>query len=122
MSQEISQANKEQARGVTEINKAMSQLDSVTQQNASTSEETARAASELSNQAITLKNSVFELIKVLNGKTDNTDLYHNEDNNRYSNLNSEESKKSNVVSLKFSMPKTKQSSTGIKIASGQESK
>ncbi len=67
LSQEISQANKEQAQGVSEINKAMSQLDTVTQQNAATSEETASAAEELSAQSESLKASVVELAAVISG-------------------------------------------------------
>lgn len=67
LSQEISQASKEQALGVSEINKAMSQLDTVTQQNAATSEEAASAAEELSGQAESLKASVEDLMAVITG-------------------------------------------------------
>lgn len=70
LSQEISQANKEQAQGVGEINKAMAQLDTVTQQNASTSEEAASAAEQLSTQAESLKSSVKNLILVIQGGTE----------------------------------------------------
>jgi methyl-accepting chemotaxis protein len=64
---EISQASLEQSQGVSEINKAMGQLDIVTQRNASASEETASAAQALSAQTETLKEAVQELMKTLNG-------------------------------------------------------
>lgn len=67
LSQEISEATKEQSQGVTEINKAMAQLDSVTQQNAATSEEAASAAKELSEQADTLNSTINKLMQVISG-------------------------------------------------------
>ena len=73
ISLEIAQASKEQSQGVLEINKAMSQLDSVTQQNAATSEEAASSAEELSAQTISLKGSVEELVVVINGSKSGTD-------------------------------------------------
>jgi methyl-accepting chemotaxis protein len=72
LSTEITRANKEQSQGVTEINKAMAQLDQVTQQNASTSEEAATAAGSLSEQATILKESVLELLAVIEGKAVNS--------------------------------------------------
>lgn len=70
LSQEITQASKEQALGVSEINKAMSQLDSVTQRNTATSEEAASAAEELSGQAESMKDAVSELMTLINGQKD----------------------------------------------------
>lgn len=67
LAQEISNASKEQAQGVAEINKAMGQLDSVTQQNAATSEETASAAEELSAQAVSLREAVEQLVETVQG-------------------------------------------------------
>lgn len=67
LAHEISSASQEQAQGVAEINKAMSQMDTVTQQNAATSEETASAAEELSAQAEALKGAVEELVKTVEG-------------------------------------------------------
>lgn len=67
---EISQAAKEQAQGVGEINKAMTQLDSVTQTNSASSQEAATAAGELSAQAASLKASVGELMSVITGAHD----------------------------------------------------
>ncbi len=67
LAHEISSASQQQAQGVAEINKAMSQLDTVTQQNASTSEEAASAAEELSAQAEALKGSVEDLVRTVDG-------------------------------------------------------
>ena len=69
LSQEISQASREQTQGVGEINKAMSQLDAVTQQNASASEQAATTAGELSEQALSLKASVDQLLKTIQGSS-----------------------------------------------------
>ncbi len=61
--QEISAASREQASGVDQITKAVTQLDQVIQQNASASEEMASMAEELSGQADQLKETmqVFRL-------------------------------------------------------------
>ncbi|NCN95290.1 MAG: DUF3365 domain-containing protein [Bdellovibrionales bacterium] len=67
LSQEISQACREQALGVREINKAMGQLDTVTQNNTSTSHATAVAADELSTQARELKSAVAQLVAIVSG-------------------------------------------------------
>jgi methyl-accepting chemotaxis protein len=47
----IATASDEQARGIAQVNTAISQMDQVTQQNAASSEESASAAEELSGQA-----------------------------------------------------------------------
>jgi len=70
MATEISAASKEQAQGITEISKAMAQLDQVTQQNSASSEEAASAAEELSAQAETLKAGVVTLIETIRGSND----------------------------------------------------
>ncbi|MBX3020875.1 MAG: methyl-accepting chemotaxis protein [Bdellovibrionales bacterium] len=67
MATEIASASQEQSRGITEITKAMSQLDQMTQQNAATSEECASAAEELSAQAESLKNAIGVLVVTVNG-------------------------------------------------------
>jgi methyl-accepting chemotaxis protein len=51
---EIAAASKEQASGLTQINKAVSEMDKVTQGNAASSEESAAAAEELSAQSESL--------------------------------------------------------------------
>jgi methyl-accepting chemotaxis protein len=49
--QEVAAASAEQAAGVTQINRAVAQMDQVTQRNASSAEELASTAEELSSQA-----------------------------------------------------------------------
>src|ERR1041384_2992310 len=53
--QEVAAASREQAAGVTQINRALSTVDSVTQRAASTAEELASTAEELSGQAASLQ-------------------------------------------------------------------
>ena len=67
MAGEIASASDEQARGVAEITKAMSQLDQVTQQNSMTSQECATAADGLSHQSQALRGAVTELVMVIRG-------------------------------------------------------
>jgi len=50
----ITEATQDQATGIDEINKAITQMDSFTQQNASLVEEAASASSALSDQAKSL--------------------------------------------------------------------
>ncbi len=63
--QEIASASREQSVGIEQIQKAMTQLDSVIQQNASSSEEMAGMASELAGEADELKATIayFKLEK-----------------------------------------------------------
>ncbi len=56
--QEVAAASREQASGVSQINKAMTQVDQVTQRAASASEELASTAEELSSQAEALQQLV----------------------------------------------------------------
>lgn len=116
LSQEISQAAKEQAEGVSEINKALSQLDTVTQQNAATSEEAASAAEELSAQAESLKSSVGDLMSVLSGgrqSTADSGVY------RSAQAVSNQNQKSNVVHLKAAREKAKNRAAGSESKSFQ---
>ena len=77
---EIAAASTEQAKGIDQINVAVSQLDKVTQQNAANSEESASAAEQLSSQAEELQGMVdqFELSAVSRGQNVKTGsaLYH----------------------------------------------
>jgi methyl-accepting chemotaxis protein len=61
--QRISDASAEQARGITEVNQAVAQIDDVTQQNAALVEQAAAAAASLQEQAAELAQAValFEL-------------------------------------------------------------
>ena len=97
-SHDIAKASKEQSVGVSEINKAMSQLDAVTQKNTATSEEAASAAEELAAQSESLKASVEDLIVVIHGVNSDSGItpsYKNTDH-----IVSSKKVKSNVVQLK----------------------
>lgn len=58
---EISLASNEQAQGIEQVNKAVSEMDRVVQQNAASSEESAAAAQELDRQAVRLKGIIEDL-------------------------------------------------------------
>jgi methyl-accepting chemotaxis protein len=64
---EITHASKEQAQGVQEINKAMSQLDQVTQQNAAVAQQSSQQAELLNSQAQSLSSAVSSLVSLVNG-------------------------------------------------------
>ena len=64
---EITAASNEQAKGIEEINKAMTEMGTVTDRNAATAEESAAASSELAGQAEQLQNIVMDLHGILNG-------------------------------------------------------
>ncbi len=56
--QEVVAASSEQASGVSQINRAMSQLDQVTQRNAAAAEELSSTAEEMNSQASTLQEAI----------------------------------------------------------------
>lgn len=64
---DISDASREQAQGIGEINTAMTQLDLVTQQNAAAAHSAANASEELSNQSHVLFMTAEELMSTING-------------------------------------------------------
>lgn len=66
---EISSASREQAQGVANINKAITELDKVTQLNASSAQEVASASSHLTSQAVLLDNLVGDLNHVIQGQS-----------------------------------------------------
>jgi methyl-accepting chemotaxis protein len=65
---EISTASQEQAQGVSEVNKAIAQLDQVTHQNTDNASQGANAAKALSIQAEGLNSLVKILIETIEGK------------------------------------------------------
>jgi hypothetical protein len=66
---EVAGASHEQANGITQINRAVGQMDKVTQANAASAEESAAAAQELNAQATLMKRAVAELMSIV-GETD----------------------------------------------------
>lgn len=65
---EVSTASSEQAKGIEQVNIAISQSDQVTQSNAATAEESASSSEELSSQAKRLDDMVTHLIAIINGQ------------------------------------------------------
>lgn len=64
---EIAAASREQAEGINQVTKAVTQMDQVTQQNSAYSEETASSSQELSAQAENLKDIVETLVGIVGG-------------------------------------------------------
>jgi methyl-accepting chemotaxis protein len=66
---EIAAASSEQAKGIEQVNIAVSEMDKVTQQNAATAEESASASEEMNAQAEQMKGMVNELVALISGDT-----------------------------------------------------
>ena len=64
----VSTASQEQARGVTQVNQALAQMDKVTQTNAATAEQNASSSSELSSQAGLVNSIVTSLAQLIGEK------------------------------------------------------
>jgi methyl-accepting chemotaxis protein len=64
---EIAAASNEQSQGITQIGKAISEMDKVVQQNAANAEQSASASEELNAQAMQMKDIVSEMIAVVRG-------------------------------------------------------
>lgn len=73
---EIAVASSEQAQGIEQINKAISEMDRVVQKNAASAEESSSAAMEMNGEAQVLKNFVSELLTLVNGRS-NGDVVKN---------------------------------------------
>lgn len=68
---EIAASCSEQAQGVEQVNRAVSQMDKVTQSNAANAEESASASEQLSAQAHAMHNVVAELVVLVEGQRQN---------------------------------------------------
>ena len=66
---EISVASREQAQGIDQVNRAVSQMDKVTQQNAASAEQSASASEEMSAQALQMGEFVTQLAVLVGGAT-----------------------------------------------------
>ncbi|MHC1744316.1 MAG: methyl-accepting chemotaxis protein [Syntrophobacteraceae bacterium] len=64
---EIAVASREQAQGIDQVNKAVSEMDKVVQHNAANAEESAAAAEEMNAQAEQMKTFVRELTGIVEG-------------------------------------------------------
>ncbi len=68
---EISAASQEQAQGIEQVNKAVSEMDKVVQENAANAEESAAASEEMNAQATRMKEFVGGLVKLVGGGNGN---------------------------------------------------
>jgi methyl-accepting chemotaxis protein len=66
-SQQVLSASQDQAKGIKQINVAMTEIDKSTQQNASTSEETASSSEELASQVGAMAEIVADVTKLVEG-------------------------------------------------------
>ena len=64
---EIRAASDEQAQGIDQINRAVTEMDKVVQQNAANAEESASASEEMNAQAEQMKAVVTELVAIIGG-------------------------------------------------------
>jgi methyl-accepting chemotaxis protein len=64
---EITAASNEQAQGIDQINRAVTEMDKVTQQNAANAEESAAASEQMNAQAETMKDMVGALVAMVGG-------------------------------------------------------
>ncbi|MBI5579186.1 MAG: methyl-accepting chemotaxis protein [Deltaproteobacteria bacterium] len=69
---EINAASTEQAQGIDQINKAVSEMDKVVQQNAATAEESASASEELNAQAEQMQAAIGQLVTIIGGNAERT--------------------------------------------------
>lgn len=114
MVSEISTASQEQSQGVSEINKAMTQMDQVTQMNATSAQDTASAASVLSDEAFSLKTMVEDLSATIHGHGDQSvdHLNHKKPKKMVSE------KKGNIIS--FSEKKVSHSSSERRVETSKK--
>ncbi|MDX2111106.1 MAG: methyl-accepting chemotaxis protein [Verrucomicrobiota bacterium] len=73
--QEIAVASKEQAKGISQVSKSVTVIDTVTQQNASFAMDSADAAEKLSAQSVELKSVVKELQQLISGSRSQQNHY-----------------------------------------------
>jgi methyl-accepting chemotaxis protein len=116
---EIAAASQEQAQGIEQINRAVSEMDRVIQQNASSSEESAAASEEMSAQAEQVKQSVGDLVALVGGNVGDSSGLHarNEAHARESHSASHPVRSSNgpvKVTVKENRPASTASRSGRK--------
>ena len=69
---EIAAASDEQARGIEQVNTAVSEMDKVTQQNAANAQQSASSSQEMLSQAGWMKEMVTELVSLVGGSNSST--------------------------------------------------
>jgi methyl-accepting chemotaxis protein len=75
---EIAAASREQAQGIEQVSKAITEMDRVVQQNAANAEESASASEEMNAQAESMKEYVRDLVAIVGGSSngDGTGTVH----------------------------------------------
>lgn len=71
---EIAQASKNQSEGLSQINVAMSQLDTIMQDSSVSAEGAAESSRKLTDEAITLKTTINQLNSVVTGETNKVSI------------------------------------------------
>ncbi|MBN1102254.1 MAG: MCP four helix bundle domain-containing protein [Deltaproteobacteria bacterium] len=71
---EIAAASSEQDQGIEQVNKAVAEMDKVVQQVAANAEESASASEEMNAQAVQMKEVVVELVALVGGRRESTDV------------------------------------------------
>jgi methyl-accepting chemotaxis protein len=66
--QEITSASREQATGIIQVSKAISELDRVTQQNAADADQASQIAVDMENESGQLSEDVTTLIQLIKGR------------------------------------------------------
>lgn len=89
---EIAAASKEQSSGITQVNVAMSEMDTVTQNNAANAEESAAAAEELSAQSEIMKIFVDELVRIIGKAGSAPNAYHHQATEQIANTSKNDRK------------------------------
>jgi methyl-accepting chemotaxis protein len=69
---EIAEASGEQATGLAQVNRAMSEIDTATQRNAAVAEESAASGAQLASDTRSLRDVANELAMLIGAKADNT--------------------------------------------------
>jgi methyl-accepting chemotaxis protein len=69
LNQQIASASQEQSTGITQISRAMNDLDQSTQRNAASAEEVAASAEQMSAQALLLRDEVENLSRLIDGSS-----------------------------------------------------
>ncbi len=68
LNQQIASASQEQSSGITQISRALNDLDQSTQRNAASAEEVAASSEQMSQQATNLQVEVRNLLRLIDGQ------------------------------------------------------
>ena len=94
---EIAAASNQQAEGIEQINRAMTEMDRVTQHNAANAEESASASQDMKGQADQISDMVDELIAVVGRKSAETKMIAGNRENRIVSVHTSKNKRSKDI-------------------------